>query len=100
MDNLTGQLLLVERNGEQLRITAPKGTVTNEVLARLAEIKQELLSIIDEAERLGWCGQTIPEDTEWLTPAEYKAKMLNKLFDLKVMQSSRAASRRRLWSMG
>jgi len=100
VDNLTGHVLLVERNGDNLKVTAPKGVVTKEVLERLADIKDLLLPVIDAAEQGGWCEELIPEDTHWVSPAEVKARSIDKVFNTLGNASGRAAPVLRLWNTG
>jgi hypothetical protein len=83
LDELKQRGVRLERDGEKLRITAPKGALTPELISRISISKNELLSELDRAaaEKPRWLGHQIPPGAKWISEAAWKARVINEIFD-------------------
>ena len=81
LDPIYGRTLRIDRCGDRLRITAVRGTLTPKLKDWLRVNKQWLLELIPEDGPADFDREDPPPGIRWMTPAEYKAKVLNRLFD-------------------
>ena len=80
-DPIYGRTLRIDRCGDRLRIKAARGTLTPKLKEWLRVNKQRLLELIPQHEPADSDRVDPPLGMRWMTPAEYKAKMLNELFN-------------------
>jgi hypothetical protein len=80
-DPVTGETILIERSGTNLKFTAPKGGISPEMKEWLREYKGTLLQLIPEGQGLDLAGDDVRPVLHAKSYAEYKAKMLNHIFN-------------------
>jgi hypothetical protein len=80
-DPITGEAILVERSGTTLRMTAPKGGISPEMREWSRANKDALLQLIPEGQGLNLVSDDKRPAIHAESYAEYKAKMLNHMFN-------------------
>ena len=80
-DPITGEAILVERSGTTLRMTAPNGGISPEMREWLRANKDALLQLIPEGQSLDLGRDDLRPVVHARSFAEYKAKMLNHIFN-------------------